>query len=102
MKLSTVKYMVKEGISNTYKNKLMSLASLATVIASLLIFGIFLILAINLLYNANFIKSQPEVTVYMRSAVSDLAVEEVELSIKENPLVAEYERKSKEQACHER
>ena len=48
MKIRTIRYMVAEGFSNTYKNLLMSLASISMVIASLLIFGIFLAITINL------------------------------------------------------
>lgn len=41
MKTRTVRYVLKEGFINTYRNKLMTLASVSTVAASLLIFGIF-------------------------------------------------------------
>lgn len=57
MKIRTMKYIVKEGFANTYKNLLMSLASVSMVIASLLIFGIFLMLIINFSYNLNRLKA---------------------------------------------
>ena len=56
MKIRGLKYYTKEATKNVFANGWMSLASSFTVIASLLIFGIFLILTINL----NFIASQFE------------------------------------------
>ena len=51
MKFRTIKYMIREGFSNTYKNLLMTLASLTMVVSSLLIFGLFLLVTLILTFN---------------------------------------------------
>ena len=54
MKLRTTKYIVKEGLINTYRNILMSLASVGIVTASVIVLGLFLIISINLTHNTDF------------------------------------------------
>lgn len=41
MNLRNAEYLIKEGIINVYRNKLMSLASISIVTASMIVFGIF-------------------------------------------------------------
>ena len=47
MKINSVKYFMKEASRNVFSNGWMSVASMFTVVASLLVFGIFMILALN-------------------------------------------------------
>lgn len=101
MKIRTMKYIVKEGFANTYKNLLMSLASVSMVIASLLIFGIFLMLIINFSYNLNRLKAQIEIVVFLETDVSQIEADAVELKIKNDERVLTYVRLSKEQAFAE-
>lgn len=56
MKINSIKYFVKEASKNVFSNGWMSIASVFTVVASLLVFGVFLILAMNL----NFMVGQVE------------------------------------------
>jgi len=56
--------MIKEGAVNTYKNKLMSLASICIVSASLVIFGIFFLISLNISANMKIFGEQPEVVVF--------------------------------------
>lgn len=98
MKIRTMKYMVKEGFANTYKNLLMSVASVSMVIASLLIFGIFLMLIINFSYNLNRLKAQMEIVVFLDSDISQLEADSIELKIKNDDRVLSYVRLTKEDA----
>jgi len=98
MKIRTIKYIVKEGFTNTHRNLLMSLASLSMVIASLLVFGIFLMLIINFSYNLNRLKAQVEIVVFLEKDISRLEADEIELKIKNDERVLTYTRISKEQA----
>jgi cell division transport system permease protein len=98
MKLRTIKYMIKEGLSNTYKNLLMSLASVSMVIASLLIFGIFLMVIINLTYNLNQIERHLEIVVFLESSATPMEADAIEQKIKNDEKVLNYVRLSKEQA----
>jgi len=54
MKLRTTKYIIKEGFVNTYRNVLMSLASMGVVSASLIILGFFLVMTANIEHNTGF------------------------------------------------
>ncbi len=98
MKIRTMKYMVKEGFANTYKNLLMTIASVSMVVASLLIFGIFLMFTINLSFNLNRLKSQTEIVVFLKSDVAVMEADDIELKIESDERVANYIRLSKEQA----
>ncbi len=101
MKIRTIKHMLKEGFSNTHKNLLMSLASLAMVIASLLIFGVFLMITINLFYNYSRVESQFEIVVILETDASTFEVNDVEQKIGSDERVANYVRITKEQAFSE-
>lgn len=76
----------------------MSLASVSIVIASLIIFGIFLLFAVNLSHNTRALKQQPELRVFCEYELDDMQVRQVEEAIKQNPEVAEYEVITREQA----
>ena len=47
MRISTLIYTMKQGIINIFRNKWFSLASMATISACLLLFGIFLAIIMN-------------------------------------------------------
>lgn len=98
MKVRTWKYIVKEGLLNTYRNKLMSLASISIVTASLIIFGIFFLIALNLNFNINTLTEKPELEVFCRPELTDEQVTIVEESIKKNDKIAEYRIVTKEEA----
>jgi cell division transport system permease protein len=90
--------MLKEGFTNTYKNFLMSLASVSMVIASLLIFGIFLMITINLTYNLTQIEKKLEIVVFLDRDIAQMQADNIELQLKDDPRVLTYVRISKEQA----
>jgi len=98
MKVRTVKYIVRDGIVNLYKNKLMSLASVSTVTASLLLFGVFLLIAVNLDYNTRTLEQLPQMQVYCDYELDDFQVKQVEEAIKGNDKIAEYTLVSKKEA----
>lgn len=98
MKIRTTRYIIKEGIFNAYKNKLMSIASMSIVIASLLIFGIFYLITVNFNSNLNYLKEQPEIQVFCFPELDDAQVNQVESSIKSDGRVQEYKMVTKEEA----
>lgn len=89
MKIRTARYVIKEGILNSYKNKLMSLASISIVVASLILYGIFLLFIINLKHNAKILNEQPQMQVFCEYELDETQVNQVEKSIKENENVQE-------------
>ena len=60
-----IKYFVMQGIKGLVSNSLMTLASIGIVIASLVIFGVFLLFGMNINSVGEQIKDQCEINVYM-------------------------------------
>lgn len=98
MRIRTVRHIVKEGAINSYRNKLMSLASIIIVVATLVILGFFLLIAFNLELNVNMLKEQPQLEAFCYTVLDDTQIQMVEDSIKNNDKVAQYEKVTKLQA----
>jgi cell division transport system permease protein len=98
MRIRTAKFIVKEGVINAYRNKLMSLASIIIVIATLVIFGFFLLIALNLQININTLKNQPQLEAFCYTVLDDVQVKQLENTIQDNSKVASYEIVTKQQA----
>lgn len=98
MKIRTTKYIIKEGIQNAYRNKLMSLASVSIVAATLVIFGLFLLITINLNENTKVLKEQTQMVAFCDYKLDDTQVKKVEEEIKANENVLEYKLVSRAQA----
>lgn len=98
MKIRTVKYIIKEGILNVYKNKLMTLASISTVLASLILFGIFILIAVNLDYNTSTLEQLPQIQVYLNYELDDAQINQIETDIRENEGIAQIDIVTKKEA----
>lgn len=101
MKIRTVKYIIKEGLVNSYRNKLMSLASIGIMSASLIIFGLFLLISINMNHAIGQLKQQPEIEVFCKPEIDDTMVAGIEKKIKEDPRVRESRMVSKKEALEQ-
>lgn len=97
MRIRTVRHIIKDGFVNSYRNKLMSLASVIIVVASLIVFGFFLLISFNLELNVSLWQEQPQMAVFCYTELDDTQVQRVEDSIKNNEMISEYEKVSKEQ-----
>lgn len=98
MKIRTVKYIIKDGIENTAKNKLMSLASISIIAASLTIFGIFYMLIMNFKCNVMNLKEQPEIQVFCQVDIDDVGIKVIESALNNNRKVKNVAIVPKEQA----
>jgi len=98
MKLRTTKYIFKEGLINAYRNKLMSLASISVVTASMIVLGLFLIISINLKYNIQKLEQQPQMQVYCDPELDDQQIRTIEQTIKSDARVKKYTYVSKKEA----
>jgi len=98
MKIRTFKYIFKEGFVNSYRNKLMSFASISIITASILIFGIFFVLVQNMNYNATILKQQPQVQVFCNASLDDAGVAQIQQYLATSPLVREYKIVTKSEA----
>jgi len=100
MKIRTMKLLIKEGTHNVIKNKLMSFASIMTVVATLFFLGIVLLLAVNISSNIEAMKRDLEVTVFLNVNATNYQREEVVSFLekqKEAGIISEYRNESKEQ-----
>ncbi|TYQ15243.1 UNVERIFIED_CONTAM: cell division transport system permease protein [Acetivibrio alkalicellulosi] len=98
MKLRTAKYIVKEGFVNTYRNILMSFASIVVVGASLLVFGVFWAIMANINYNTRIFTEQPEMEVFCNPELDDAQITTIEWLIMSDDRISEYTIISKEEA----
>ena len=104
MKIRTMKLLAKEGLHNVYKNKLMSAASILTVVAALFFLGIVLLIAINITSNLETMKRELEVVVSLKSSITAFEKAEVETYIEAkqaSQLIASARFQNKEEARQE-
>ena len=64
MKISTLFYIIKQGIANIFRNKLFSLASVATITACLFLFGLFYAIVANFQHVVKTAEEGVSVTVF--------------------------------------
>jgi len=98
MKLRTTKYIFKEGLINAYRNKLMSLASVSVVTASMIVLGLFLVISINLNHNIRKLEEQPQMQVFCDPELDDEQIKVIEQAIKNDSRVKKYTYVSKKEA----
>lgn len=98
MRISTLAYTFKQGFKNIFRNKVFSLASLATIAACTFLFGIFYSLVVNVQYSVKEAQSGVAVTVFFDEDISDERIQELGNVIKARPEVSEVIYISAEEA----
>jgi cell division transport system permease protein len=98
MKWNTVKYLFKEGILGLWKNRLMALASIGTIVLCLFILG----MSYSVLGNIDHILSQIEtemgITAYIEEGIDEETIQRTRKEIQSNPYVLEVNYISKAEA----
>lgn len=97
MKVSTLKYCVKQGVKNIYRNRLFTAASIGTIAASLFLFGIFYFVAANVNYTIQEAESNVGVTVFFEVGLTEQQIETIGAQIKTRKEVATIEYLSAEE-----
>ncbi|SDB42800.1 cell division transport system permease protein [Pseudobutyrivibrio sp. YE44] len=98
MKISTHIYNIGQGLKNVWRNKMFSLASIATMTACIFLFGIFYSLGTNF---QSMVKSAEEgvaVTVFFDEGLSQDRIDEIGNEIKKRVEVSSYNYVSADQA----
>ncbi|KAB3532152.1 ABC transporter permease [Alkaliphilus pronyensis] len=99
MKIRTVNYMLRQGITGLWRNKNMSLASIGSVAAALVILGLVIILVLNINNVADLAQMQFDtIQVYLKEDISQGQIAEIGDSILRINDVSNIEFESKEQA----
>ena len=74
MRISTVGYSAKQGIKNIFRNKMFSLASVATMGACIFLFGLFFALVMNFNYLVKNVESNVGITVFFDEGLDQAAI----------------------------
>lgn len=98
MKIKTFRYFFKEGLVSIKKNKVMSVASVSTVAAALFIFGVFMLLVVNVNKVISTVESQIEIKAFLKNDFTTIQKQQIEKKIKGIDGVKEVEFESQEDA----
>lgn len=101
MKISTHLYNIGQGIKNVWRNKLFSLASIATMTACIFLFGVFYSLGTNFQSMVKTAEEGVAVTVFFDEGLSQDRIDEIGEEISKRAEVASYDFVSAEQAWEE-
>ncbi|MBO5523602.1 MAG: permease-like cell division protein FtsX [Roseburia sp.] len=98
MRISTFFYTIKQGLVNIWKNKMFSLASIATMTACIFLFGLFYAIVTNFQGAVKDIESGVAVTVFFDKDISEQRIEEIGELIRERVEVSHCDFVSADEA----
>ncbi|MCR5306145.1 MAG: permease-like cell division protein FtsX [Oscillospiraceae bacterium] len=98
MKLSSFRYLVKQGFDNVWKNRVMAFASFCVLLVSLLLVGLSVLFYININAIIGEIEQKNEVIIYLNDDVPQSCVDEIDSQLRALPNVNYVEFYSREQA----
>ena len=98
MRISTFFYTIKQGLVNIWKNKMFSLASIATMTACIFLFGLFYTIVTNFQSMVKDAESGVAVTVLFDAGISEQRIEEIGELIDERVEVSHYDYISADEA----
>lgn len=91
MRISTFFYTIKQGLKNIWKNKMFSLASIATMTACIFLFGLFYTIVTNFQSMVKDAESGVAVTVFFDEGISEERIEEIGKLIQARAEVSRYD-----------
>lgn len=98
MKISTVFYNIGQGFKNIWRNKMFSLASIATMSACIFLFSMFYSLGVNF---SSMVKTAEEgvaITVFFDEGITPAQIDQIGTIIAQRPEVSQYKYISAEEA----
>ncbi len=98
MRISTFFYTIKQGFVNIWKNKMFSLASIATMTACIFLFGLFYIIVANFQSMVKEAEEGVAITVFFDEGISQERIDEIGELIRSRVEVSRYEYTSAEEA----
>ena len=101
MRISTIAYILKQGVKNIWRNLRFSLASIATMSACIFLFGLFLALVMNFRYIVHTAEEGVAVVVYFNEGTKQEQIDEIGQKIQAREEVAEVKYISADQAWEE-
>ena len=101
MRISTIGYVGKQGIKNIWRNKMFSLASVATMSACIFLFGLFFSILVNFQYIIRTAEEGVAITVFFEEDATDEQKQEIGQQLEEHEGVAEVRYVSADEAWEE-
>ena len=101
MRISTIGYVGKQGIKNIWRNKMFSLASVATMSACIFLFGLFFSILVNFQYIIRTAEEGVAITVFFEEDATDEQKEEIGQQLAEHEGVADVNYVSADEAWGE-
>lgn len=101
MRINTFFYSIQQGLKNIIRNRMFSLASVATMAACIFMFGIFYILVTNVNAMVKDAEENVAITVFFNEGTSDTRIQEIGEDIKKRTEVKEIRFISEEEAWEE-
>ncbi len=89
MRISTLWYTFKQGFKNIFRNKVFSLATIATIASCIFLFGLFYCLVINVQYSVKAAQSGVAVTVFFDEGLTDDKIQQIGSQIQSRSEVSE-------------
>ena len=101
MRFGTIRYSVKQGVKNIGRNKMFSIASIATMAACIFLFGVFFSIITNFSYIVEKAEEGVAIVVLFEEEATDAQVENIGEQLKNHEGVAEVKYVSAEEAWAE-
>ena len=101
MRISTLGYVGKQGVKNIWRNKMFSLASIATMSACIFLFGLFFSILVNFQYIIRTAEEGVAITVFFDEDATDEQKQEIGDELRARDGVSEVVYVSAEEAWDE-
>lgn len=98
MKIRTWAYSIRQGFINIKRNKLFSLASIATIAICIFLIGMFYAVVVNFTYMVDSIESKLSITTFFDEGITEEQIKELETTILKRVEVASVDYTSAEEA----
>lgn len=101
LKLSSLGYNIKQGFKNIWRNRMFSVASIATMTACIFLFGVFFSILMNVNYMIKSLEEEVGVTVLFNEGVTQDQIDKIGEEIKSQAEVTKVTFKSADEAWAE-
>ena len=98
MRISTVGYSVKQGVKNIGRNKMFSLASVATMAACIFVFGLFFSIIMNFQYIVHKAEEGVAITVFFNDDATQEQIDNIGAQLKKQDGVKDIKYVSADEA----
>lgn len=77
MRISTIGYSIRQGVKNIGRNKMFSIASIATMAACIFLFGLFFSIVMNFTYMLKSVETNVGITVFFNEGLDQASIDKI-------------------------